>query len=241
MGKKLNPEILSLLHERTGKAEATFRKEISLMRKTYPKLTSNAAAHLIAQRNNTSILQKLDVEDRNSLEGITISINNESSSGLSLVPKKKNARKKKLPPIIDYNSNDYFVNEHLDELNRAYHSRCYTSVIILARKIIENLIIDILRKKFPTRRELIYNNSQHRYHDFSIVLDNLYSERNSFTHDGKKAISRLNQLIKPFKKDANDKTHSWFHIVKSPSEIENIQLHSIIELIVFLEKEVGIK
>jgi len=242
MASRLNPEILEILGKRTGKAIPTLRSEISRIRQTYPTLTSNAAAHLVAQKNNTSVLQKLDTDDRESLKGISITSKENAPAEVKVAPRVKNTLDKRpSTPIINYDSEDYFVKEHIKELSRAYYSKCYTAVFVLFRKIIENLIIDILKAKFPSKFDLIYNSALHRYHDFSVVLENLYKERTAFTHDGKTAIERLHQLINPFKKNANDKTHSWFHIVKSPSEIDNLQLQSIVELIIFLEKEVGIR
>lgn len=242
MASRLNPEILEILSKRTGKGIPTLRVEISRLRQKHPTLTSNAVAHLIAQQHNTSVLQKLDVGDKESLKGVSISGKENTPAEIKVISRKKDTQdKKRLTPIINYKSEDYFVNEHIKELSRAYYSKCFTAVFVLFRKIIENLIIDILKVKFPSRFDLIYNSALHRYQDFSVVLDNLYNERNAFTHDGKTAIERLAQLVKPFKKDANDKTHSWFHIVKSPTEVDNLQLQSIIELLIFLEKELGIR
>jgi len=242
MASRLNPEILEILSKRTGKGIPTLRVEISRLRQKHPTLTSNAVAHLIAQQNSTSVLQKLDPDDKESLKGVSITNKENAPAEIKVISRTKNANdKKRSTPIINYDSEDYFVKEHIKELSRAYYSKCFTSVFILFRKIIENLIIDILKSKFPNKFDLIYNSALHRYHDFSVVLENLYKERNAFTHDGKTVIERLSQLVNPFKKDANDKTHSWFHIVKSPSEIDNLQLQSIIELLTFLEKEVGIR
>lgn len=242
MALRLNPEILESLIKRTGKAKQTIRNEISLLRQKQPTLTMNAAAHIFALKNHTSVLNKLDSDDKESLKGVLISGQGKTITEVRVSPRKKGANvQRRLLPIIKYESENYFIKEHIKELSRAYSAQCYTAVIILFRKILENLIIDILRKKFPKRHDLIFNDSLHRYHDFSVILDNLYSNRNAFTHDGKTAIERLNQLVKPFKNDANNKTHSWFHIVKSSSEIENLDMESIIELIIILEKEVGIR
>lgn len=242
MASKLSPEILAILHKRTGKTISSLRSEISRLRSKYPTLTSNAAAHLVARKHQTSVLQKLDLDDKESLKGVSIPSKEIEHLAVRISPRKRNTQRKQSHiPIIKYESESYFVKEHIEELSRAYYSRCYTAVYILFRKIVENLIIDILRGKFPKRRELIFNDSLHRYHDFSVILDNLFNNRDAFTPDGNKAIDRLNQLVKIFKKDTNDKTHSWFHIVKSPSEIDNLQTQTIIELIIFLEKEVGIR
>lgn len=242
MATKLNPEILQALHERTGKAIPTLRSEISRIRQKHPTLTSNAAAHLVAQNHRSSVLQKLDREDRESLKGVALASKVNTPTEVKIIAKaRKPLDKNRLKPIINYESENYFVKEHIRELTQAYNSKCYTCAFILFRKIIENLVIDILKSKFPNKFDLVFDTNRQRYQDFSVVLDNLYKERTSFSHDGKKAIERLNQLVNPFKKDANDKTHSWFHVVKSPSEIDNLQLQPIIELVKILEKEVGIR
>ncbi len=49
------------------------------------------------------------------------------------------------------------------------------------------------------------------------------------------------QLVEPFKKDANDKAHSWFHIVRSKREIDELDLQNITELIKKLEQSVALQ
>jgi hypothetical protein len=239
MASRLDPEIVEILHKRTGKAKSTIRSQISRKRQKSPILTSNAAAHLIAQENKTSVLQKLDDEDRKSLQGM---------HGIAAAPMQKTVQAKlsarngsrRLKSIVTYDSEDYFVKEHIGELTRAYNAKCYTCVFILFRKILENRIIDILKAKFPKQYRLTFDQTRSRNHDFSVVLENLYRHRTSFTHDGKKAIERLHQLVKSFKKDANDKAHSWFHIVRSESEIDKSLLEQALQLVKFLEKETQI-
>lgn len=241
MAKLLDPKVLGLLAEYTGLEESTLRKKISQNKSKNPGLTSNASAHIIAQEYGRSILRRLDSEDKSSLKGY---INPKKVSPKVEITKSVPRRKKvveKKKPIISYQNDDYFIKAHLEETNRAFHAKCYTSVFILTRKILENLLIEILRNKFPSDLGLILNTSTGRYHDFSIILDNLYTKRTQFSSEGKSIIERINQLVKPFKKDANAKAHSWFHIVKSAKEIDRWQLDTIFELIVRLEKEVGLR
>ena len=42
-----------------------------------------------------------------------------------------------------------------------------------------------------------------------------------------------------FKDDANDKAHSWYHIVKSRKELDDTNFQDIIEMIVRLEKSIS--
>lgn len=241
MATRLKPEILDLLEDYTGKTIPAIRSKISRLKAKYPGITSNSAGHLLAQEYNKSLLQKLDDEDKISLRGFqpktSIMSSTNSTNHLKGTKTGTNTGKK---PIIKYDSADYFIKEHIKETTSAYYAKCYTCVFILTRKILENLLIRIIKKKFPKEPELILNLSSNRHLDFSVILDNLYQKRSQFSSDGKDVIERINQLVKPFKDDANAKAHSWFHIVKSPTEIENWQLDTIIELIKILEKEVGL-
>jgi hypothetical protein len=244
---KLKPEVLALLQEYTGLGKASLSVKVTRIKSKYPGLTSNAVAFLIAKEKGKSLLGKLEDEDIGALKDYQL-LNRQSPPGIVQGNQrvKTSGVKSSKKPIISYfstnPSNSYYVNEHIRELTDAYFAGCYTAVFILFRKIVENLIIDIVKAKFPSRIELAYSVGQRRYHDFSVVLQNLYNERNAFSHDGQKLIERLNTLVQPFKKEANDKTHSWFHIVKSPSEVDkDKELQPIIEALVLLEREVGIK
>ena len=70
MAKKLNQEILRILKERTGKSAEKIRPRLSELRRRYSGLTPNAAAQLYALDHETSIMTKLDVEDRQSLTAV---------------------------------------------------------------------------------------------------------------------------------------------------------------------------
>jgi len=242
MASRLKPTILDALVSITGSEKKAISEKISRMKAKSPILTSNAAAYLIAREKGKSLTAKLDDEDKESLRDYHGLIRPSQTIVVNTTQRgKSNVGRAQKKPLINYDSKNYFVTEHIRELTSAYYAGCYTAVFILFRKIIENLIIDILKYKFPSEHDLVYSQNLHRYHDFSIILDNLISKKSSFTTDGKKAIERLKQLAVTFKKDANDKTHSWFHIVKSPSEVDNSELDPIIQLIIFLEIEVGIR
>src|SRR3989338_432986 len=70
MAKKLNQEILRIIKERTGKSAEKIRPRLSELRRRYSGLTLNAAAQLYAEKHGTSIMAKLDVEDRQSLTAV---------------------------------------------------------------------------------------------------------------------------------------------------------------------------
>lgn len=237
--KKLNPKILTILSKKTGKAEITIRKDISLLKRKHPSCTSNAVAQIYASHFNFSVMQKLDAEDKKTLPHIDV-----EKSTIKI--KQKSIKKREtINNLIIYDTKEYFINEHIKEINRAFSKGCYTCTNLLARKIIENLLIDILKKKYPPttkiNKELYYDIDKRRMKDFSVILENLYKKRNDFDLDNKKIIERINSLVKRIKDDANDKTHSWFYIVKSKNEIIDLDFQTIIELIKKLELSVGIR
>jgi hypothetical protein len=146
--------------------------------------------------------------------------------------------------LVKYDTADHFIKGHIDELNRAYTFKCYTSVFILARKIVENLIIDILKKKFPEKvkanKELYFDINQKRLKDFEEILKNLRSKKNDFGSENK-AVERLCDLAAKLKENANNKTHSWYHLVEKKKEVDDLNLNTVFELIKKLEQVIGIR
>lgn len=236
--KMLSLKIVKDLAKKLKLAQKTVKKNIYLLQKSYPSLTKNALAQIYATKNGKTIFRKLDKEDKATLPST------------EAVPEKikikvKNGNKKlSIKKVLDYETTDHFKKGHIEELNKAYTVGCNTSVFILARKIVENLIIDILKKKYPENvkknKELYFDTGQGRLKDFSIILKNLRSKKADFGSENK-GIEKLCDLAKFLKDDANNKTHSWYHLVENKKEIENLNLKTIIEIVKKLEKAVGIK
>jgi len=180
----------------------------------------------------------LDQEDKASLPDLEI-----HKPKVIRMPAKKPTKKAKI--IFNYTSSDHFVTEHVNEINKAYNATCYTSAYILSRKVVENLIIGILRAQFPdtslANKQLYYDIGRKRYLDFSVILQNLFDKRDEFPTGKKKAIERLYVLTKDFKDEANDRTHSLYHIVTKPKEIDELDLPTILALIADIEKTLGIR
>jgi hypothetical protein len=231
MAKNLSPKILEFLKKKLNLTEATVRYYIAQEKISCPNITSNAAAQLFALKRKINILSKLDKEDKETLPNLDI-----KKVRTVIIPQKDRKNTKiKIPCKITYNTSDRFKKGHVDEFNRAYYYKCFTSCFFLARKIVENLIIDILKIKFPQERGLYWDDSRRRFLDLSIILDNLNKKRGDFGTDSK-LVERIYQKVKPFKDDANDKAHSWFHLVENKTEIDNMNIEFIISLIEKLEK-----
>ncbi|MDO8622902.1 MAG: hypothetical protein Q7R52_01545 [archaeon] len=227
---KLNPQILETIINKTKMSEQAVRNAVSKFKNSKcPKATQNAAAQLFAQSRGFSVAKKLKEEDR-----ATLPSNIEFEKPLRIKKVNERSKSKKIMELIKFESGDYFINEHIKEINRAYTFGCYTSSFILCRKVFENLLIEIIRKKYPGKsqqeRELYWDFKKNRFLDFSIILNNLDKKATDFGPESK-LVKRTVQKASQFKDDANDKTHSLYHIVKNKKELEDKQPQEVIELI----------
>lgn len=95
----------------------------------------------------------------------------------------------------------------VSEINQCFHSQSYSATIVLTRKLIENLLVDILRKKYGMSEiELFYIPAKRRFQDLSELIANLRSKIEDFGALGlqKKHITMIEKL----REEANAKTHS---------------------------------
>jgi len=234
----LSREIIELLAKKLDQAEATIKKNVSLLAHEYPTVTPNGRAQLYAKKHGKTIWGKLRLQDRQSLPNIEV-----QKTKITLKQRQSKRKPISIIEIIKYDTNDPLRRGHIDEINRAYTYSCYTSAFILCRKVIENMVIDILRKKFPEstkeNKELYYDVAQKRLKDFSIILKNLRAKSNEFDLE-KKLVERIAELAEGLKDKANDKTHSWFHLLRKPAELDNLDIQGLIDLIKRLEVAIGV-
>ncbi len=112
--------------------------------------------------------------------------------------------------LIDIKFDDIFYRNLNGEINKCYKIGAYTASFILSRKLIENLVIDILRKKFPPNKsnlEIYHRPKEKRFHDLIILLKNLEKRKEEFGID-EEIINEFFKLIKPFRPTANSNAHS---------------------------------
>jgi len=83
--------------------------------------------------------------------------------------------------------------------------------------------------------EIYYDVDQRRTKDFSVILKNFNKKSFSFAPDDT-LVKRIVTLCKEFKDDANDKTHSWYHLVSKKKELDDKNPQYILDLIEQLGK-----
>ena len=232
--KRLDKRIVEKLTKLLHKTQGTIRKDIGNLAKNYPSCTSNTRAQIYAQKHGKSVLRFLDGEDRTSLPNIeVVPIRVEQKA-------KKVGKKERIVQFIRYPSDDPFRKAHVDEVNRAYTYKCWISVFVICRKIMENLVADILRLKFPgntkENRELYYDFGRNRVKDFEDLLRSLKSKKTEFEME-EKLVEKTIAVVQPFKKEADQKAHSWYHIVKNRAEIDRMEVQDIFDLLYALESK----
>jgi hypothetical protein len=144
--------------------------------------------------------------------------------------------------FVTYDTSDQLLEEHINEINKTYNVECYTATFMLCRKVLENLIIhSIIKKRYPDKskehREKYYDFANNRNLDFSVLLSNLRKSSCDFAPENK-LLDRICQLADGFKEDANEMTHSLYHIA-TKKELDEKGFQDILTLIKRLEDEMG--
>ena len=104
-----------------------------------------------------------------------------------------------------------FYKELIKEINNAYSNQLYTSTYMCLRKLFENLIIELLRKKFgagPNALNLYYWADKGRFADFSVLIENLENEVAEYHAYTTSFDQTFFDFLKKFKDAANANTHS---------------------------------
>jgi hypothetical protein len=120
-----------------------------------------------------------------------------------------------LPPIIRTMYLDIerfphdFYRELVEQINACYQSGLCPAAQILIRKLLENCLIDILRKRYGmTNIKLFYDTSRGRLQDFSILLENISQNQEDFVHVRDSFNEDLIRRINNFREQGNSSAHN---------------------------------
>ena len=149
---------------------------------------------------------------------------------------------RELEKLVDMEFGDVFYNKLRDEINEAYKMRFFTSVMLLTRKMFENLLIEILRIKYPPstpdNHEIYFIRTDQRFQNFTVLLKNIEDRKSEFTVD-EPLVSEIISKIKPFRKGANSNAHSII-IISKEKDILNFDIPHISALLLKLYSNVKI-
>ncbi len=138
--------------------------------------------------------------------------------------------------LLDYVFDDYFYDNLKHEINVTWKLGLFNSSLILSRKLIENLVIDVLRKKYPTKDnptniEIYYIPSKGKFKDFSILIEILNDKKNEFSPDTPIVVKFL-EKVKSFRDIANSSAHS---IIENPTETQILKFE-VMEMVSLLSR-----
>jgi len=104
---------------------------------------------------------------------------------------------------------DDFYENLIDEINRAYAYQMPMALSITVRKLLENLVIDILRKKYGTAQlALYYDPSRRRFNDFSVLLQNLDANKGDFHYISSSLDRSFISDLNRYRETGNSGAHS---------------------------------
>lgn len=115
---------------------------------------------------------------------------------------------------------DIFLDYIRKEINEAYKSGWYLSVMFLSRKILEVTVVRVFEVVFPKLKNKTYCPENHqlwydinhgRYHNFETLLDNLKLKAKDF-HEDEGLVLEFISLVRPFKDESNKHVHFDYKI-----------------------------
>ncbi len=143
-------------------------------------------------------------------------------------------------PFLNF-SREYplsFYKDLEDEINNCIERGLPNATLLLCRKVIENLLYNILEEKYRKKREIWWDNIKKRPHMFSTLLENLVENKEDFEDDEKEVVVKFNMLIKPFIKKANDAAHKIMEYLEYTSELKKFKIPENVQLLLLLYKKI---
>lgn len=129
---------------------------------------------------------------------------------------------------IELNNEQYRQLEH--EINATFKNGLFMSTLVLSRKLVENLMIDILKTRFPPVSneyiDLYFDRDNMTHKNFALLLDAFEQRKEDIPVD----TDELNEFIKEltlfkYKEDVNS------HPVEEVPNITNIKKYHIEEIV----------
>lgn len=199
----------------------------------------------------TEEFQDLIAFVQTSIFGIFADLRSELESNKKKARKKKNSTKKKAslsvadfsavkipaaPEILIEIGGKYpeiFYDQLQEEINICFEHNHPNAAFFLCRKMVENLVFNILEKKFPSNINLWYNQKYKIRHSFSTLVKNLYNERANFGKPNIKIyIEKFNKEIHLFRKEANIKAHNVFEYLSDKKELQKFKIKDLVQLLI---------
>ncbi|PWR72548.1 hypothetical protein DK846_06150 [Methanospirillum lacunae] len=129
-----------------------------------------------------------------------------------------------------------FYEELVENICKTYNCGIYIATEILSRKLIENLVIDVLRKKYGTTRlDLYYITANRRFQPFSTLVNNFEINISDFHYIIPSLDRDFINKINKFRDSGNSAAHNLeFQGVKDKLDKNNLDLESVVKTLLRL-------
>lgn len=117
--------------------------------------------------------------------------------------------------------NEFYTNL-VDDINQCYTNEIYQGCLVLSRKLLENLLIDLLRARFGFAEEnidLFYDTNNGRFQTFHTLLSNFEQNLDDFQYFSDRVDQELVENIRNAKNRGDASAHS-LEVNISNEEIE---------------------
>jgi hypothetical protein len=125
---------------------------------------------------------------------------------------------------------EVFYRRLEDEINECYVNGLPNATLMLSRKLVENLVFNILETKYSRHRPLWWDTDHNRPRDFGRLLDTLSLKAGEFEQDQRQLLKRLLDLIGPFRREANLKTHYLMSYLEGKDELGSLKIPEIAQI-----------
>lgn len=209
----------------------------------YIKITKDNNPDIIDTTTREGIIENNSWDDLREFiyKSIDLFVENRKRAEGKIVPKRKRKSPKKseiteseeLLPFA--NSYPWVFYRPLEkEINACYSANLLNSCLVLSRKMIENLIYNLLGCKFHKDAALRWNTTKNRPQDFSVLIDNLENNKSDFNPEDKNYINKFMKLCKPFRRYANSKAHNIMEYVEDRKEISKMKIPEMVQIMLQL-------
>jgi len=104
---------------------------------------------------------------------------------------------------------DDFYTDLIAQVNHCYSLGVYPAQMVLLRKLMENLVIDVLRRKYGTKDiGLYYDTNRRRFKDFQVLLDNMKSKLADFAPTSPGLDASAVKMLQSFRETGNRTAHT---------------------------------
>ena len=205
-GKKL----IDLLAETTKKSRFAIYHLIKKKREEYKNLISREdAAYLLALDYGIDIYDDFGLPEGKAEELRSLVLKVPSVRVIREKPEGDEKQQAEREYLTIRELPDDFYYSLVDSINKSYRHEVCMAVSVLVRKLLENLLVDVLRKKFKMKNiDLFYDKHHRRFHSFNVLLRNFEDNLDSFKTVTPSIDSDFVKKLNTYREAGNSAAHT---------------------------------